>query len=72
MKKLTPLQAIRRKCLDCMCFQPNEVKLCPSEDCLLFPYRFGRNPYHTHVRTPKQIAHTKELQELGKKKQKKG
>lgn len=41
---MTPIKAIRAKCLDCMCGNPNEVALCPSEDCSLFPYRFGKNP----------------------------
>lgn len=41
---LTPMKAIRAKCLDCMCGQANEVKLCPSEDCSLYPYRLGKNP----------------------------
>lgn len=41
---LTPLKAIRKKCLDCSCFQPKEVKLCPMTECTLYPYRFGHNP----------------------------
>ena len=42
--KTTPLKAIRKKCLDCMSSSTNEVKLCLSEDCPLFVYRFGKNP----------------------------
>ena len=41
---LTPMKAIRAKCLDCMCGQVNEVRLCPSTDCSLYPYRMGHNP----------------------------
>ena len=44
-KYMTPLKAIRLKCLDCVCFQINEVRLCPSTDCPLHPYRFGKNPF---------------------------
>lgn len=44
-KRLTPIKAIRAKCLDCCCWQSNEVKLCPVRDCALYPYRFGHNPY---------------------------
>ena len=40
-----PVKAIREKCLDCMCGNSNEVKICPCEDCSLHPFRFGRNPY---------------------------
>lgn len=39
-----PLKAIRLKCLDCMCGNPVEVRLCPCDDCSLYPYRFGHNP----------------------------
>lgn len=41
---MTPLKAIRAKCLDCCCGQVNEVNLCPSTDCPLFEYRLGKNP----------------------------
>ena len=41
---MTPLRAIRLKCLDCMLGSSNEVSLCPSRDCPLFRFRFGRNP----------------------------
>jgi len=44
MKKITPLKAIRAKCLDCSAGQPSEVRKCSMEDCSLFFYRFGRNP----------------------------
>ena len=40
----TPLRAIRAKCLDCVAEQPQEVRLCPSENCPLWPYRMGHNP----------------------------
>ena len=41
---LTPIKAIRAKCLDCVCWQPKEVRLCPSEKCPLHPYRMGHRP----------------------------
>lgn len=43
-KVLTPIKAIRAKCLDCMCDSAQEVRLCPCQDCPLYPYRMGRNP----------------------------
>ena len=43
-KYYTPLQALRKKCLDCGCNQYKEVELCPVQDCPLWPYRFGRIP----------------------------
>jgi hypothetical protein len=43
-KKLTPMKAIRLKCLDCCCGQKLEVKFCPSDDCPLHPFRMGHRP----------------------------
>ncbi len=44
MVKLRPLRAIRLKCVDCSAGQPKEVRLCQSDECPLFLYRFGKNP----------------------------
>ena len=41
---LSPLKAIRAKCLDCANDQPQEVRLCPCTSCALYPYRMGHNP----------------------------
>ena len=41
---MTPLKAIRAKCLDCSCGNPNEVTLCTVTNCPLYIYRSGHNP----------------------------
>jgi hypothetical protein len=43
-KRLTPIKAIRAKCLDCMGGSSKEVRLCNIPECSLFPYRLGKNP----------------------------
>jgi hypothetical protein len=43
-KNLTPMKAIRAKCIDCSAGSYREVKLCPIEDCSLYPYRMGHRP----------------------------
>lgn len=43
-RQLTPLKAIRAKCLECMAGQANEVRLCPCDDCPLYGFRMGHNP----------------------------
>lgn len=54
---MNPLKAIRAKCLDCCCSQINEVKLCPSQDCPLHPFRFGKNPFRkAREYSPEQLA----------------
>ena len=45
MENTTALKAIRLKCLDCCCGSQNEVKLCACEDCALYPFRYGKNPF---------------------------
>lgn len=44
MTVLTPIKAIRAKCLDCTCGQQAEVRRCKSESCFLWPYRMGHRP----------------------------
>jgi len=39
-----PLYGIRKYCVQCCGDQPKEVRLCPVEDCPLYPLRFGRRP----------------------------
>lgn len=42
--RLTPLKAIRAKCLDCCAGQVAEVRHCTVKNCPLFPYRMGHRP----------------------------
>lgn len=44
IKRMTPLRAIRLKCLECSNEQPSQVRNCSITDCALFSYRFGKNP----------------------------
>ena len=44
VKRLTPVKAIRAKCLDCCCNQIVEVRECQIEKCPLRPYRMGKRP----------------------------
>ena len=41
---MTPIKAIRAKCLDCSNGSAYEVKLCPIKRCPLYEFRFGKNP----------------------------
>lgn len=46
MSEITsPLKAIRAKCIECSGDSAYEVKRCPSSDCVLYAFRFGKNPY---------------------------
>ena len=41
---MTPLKAIRAKCLDCCCGVMSEVRLCSMTDCPLHQFRDGHKP----------------------------
>lgn len=43
-ERVTPLRAIRKKCLECSCGSKSEVKQCPILACPLYPYRDGHSP----------------------------
>lgn len=62
---MTPMQAIKAKCLDCTCGQREEIKLCPIKNCPLYDFRLGNNPNR------KQREYTEEqkqaLKERGRK-----
>lgn len=50
----SPAKAIREFCLGCVGYSANEVKLCPSAKCPLYPFRFGKNPYLKRELTEEQ------------------
>ena len=56
MVKLTPIKAIRKKCLDCSNDQYSEVKHCPIVDCTLWPYRMGKRPTDEDLKIVGQAA----------------
>lgn len=57
---LTPLKAIRRKCLDCCNGSRSEVRKCEDTDCSLFPYRFGHNPRRSGIGNKRASFHGKD------------
>lgn len=44
-RSLTPLKAIRLKCLDCSGDSAEEVKKCVIPHCPLYPFRLGKHPF---------------------------
>jgi hypothetical protein len=41
---MSPLQAIRRHCLECCGGSHYELAKCCCPDCILWPFRFGMRP----------------------------
>ncbi|WP_321404536.1 hypothetical protein [Maridesulfovibrio sp.] len=52
MKKLTPLKAIRAKCVDCCGDNRKEVAACPVENCPLWIFRAGKRPKEDYDKSP--------------------
>ena len=56
-KRITPMKAIRLKCLDCSCGSSSEVNLCQVEKCPLYPFREGHDPFRAKREyTPEEKA----------------
>ena len=51
----TPIKAIRKKCLDCTCHQPKEIRFCTVIDCPIYPYRLGHRPDEATIDTLKEF-----------------
>lgn len=57
-----PLKAIRKHCIYCMGGSQHEVELCPSEKtCFLWPYRFGKNPWHKKIYSKETLDRKREI-----------
>ena len=42
---MSPLEAVRARCIDCCAGQAKEVGLCPAVDCPAWPFRMGTDPW---------------------------
>lgn len=52
---LTPMRAIRLKCIDCSGGSRNEVAACLVADCPLYPFRMNRKPTYDGVEVKRRI-----------------
>ena len=61
--RVSPLRALRLKCLDCCDDSAQEVRLCTAVDCPSWPFRMGRNPWRpplsAEVRTQRAATMTR-------------
>ena len=42
---MSPMEAIRARCLDCCAGSAHEVRCCIAVACVSWPFRLGRNPW---------------------------
>ena len=45
--RMSPLKALRARCIDCCAGSRHEVRLCTAVTCPAWPFRMGANPYRT-------------------------
>ena len=62
-KHLTPLKAIRAKCLEWSGGHPKEVRLCTNTACPLHLYRLGKNPHRKGIGAKVLLINKKSLAE---------
>ncbi|MGD9567468.1 MAG: hypothetical protein AB7V48_04000 [Sedimentibacter sp.] len=53
---LTPMQAIRKKCLECSNGQYNEIRGCLIKTCPLYSFRIGEKQNKKYDSTSEQIT----------------
>lgn len=63
-KRLNRAKAIRQKCLDCCCWQQNEVKQCERKACPLWRYRMGREERDELYYASRKAKETEEDEEV--------
>ena len=48
-ERISPLKALRLRCLDCCAGSAAEVRLCVSVTCPSWPFRMGRSPWRKPI-----------------------
>jgi hypothetical protein len=68
---LSPLQALRARCLDCCAGQANEVAVCPVVECPAWPFRMGTNPWRKSPSEARREAARRTMLNLNARRRKK-
>jgi hypothetical protein len=63
---MSPMDAIRAKCLDCCAGSSDEVRKCVAMACPSWPFRTGKNPWRTISEAQREIGRRLAAQRLGK------
>jgi hypothetical protein len=58
-KLISPLKALRARCIDCCAAQPSEVRLCTAVACPSWPFRMGANPWRKEASDAQREARRK-------------
>jgi hypothetical protein len=55
-KPMSPLKALRARCLDCCAGSANEVRLCSAVSCPALPFSLGSSPWRPPASEARQEA----------------
>lgn len=67
---MSPMQAIRARCLDCCGYHEKEVALCPAVDCPSWPFRMGSDPWRKPASTARREAARRTMTNLNARRRK--
>jgi hypothetical protein len=63
---MTPLAALRLRCLDCCGGSSYEVRSCVAVTCPAWPFRLGKSPWRTPLGEPEKARRRELLSRVGK------
>lgn len=63
---MTPLAALRLRCLDCCGGSPDEVRKCMALTCPAWPFRMGANPWRAPLSDAEKVRRRNLLARVGK------
>jgi hypothetical protein len=69
---MSPLQALRARCLDCCNYQEKEVALCPAVDCPSWPFRMGTDPWRKPASHARREAARRTMEMINARRRPKG
>lgn len=62
--RMSPLRALRLRCLDCCAGSPDEVRLCTAVTCPSWPFRAGSNPWRAEPSEARRESSRKTMRDL--------
>ena len=62
---MSPMEAIRAKCLDCCAGSAHEVRCCVAMACPSWPFRTGRNPWRREMSEEQREARRQRALQAG-------
>lgn len=69
---MSPLQALRARCLDCCGHQEKEVALCTAVDCPSWPFRMGTDPWRKPASEARRVAARRTMANLNARRNRRG